>query len=138
MRLARASRAGSLGEVSFGESIFVEDVEEWIVTIVRADDSDDLRGRLGGAEGFHGGAAVGPAGAEALEGGSVGGPCRAAEDHLRLDLDGERSRVTGSGSIRGLAHEHSIAARTRIDAAWRMIHIPFAKGIQSPSFLNSY
>ena len=93
MRLARASRAGSLGEVVFGVGIFVEGVEEWIVTVVGADDSDDLRGRLGGAEGFYGDAAVGPAGAEALQRSSVRGPCGPPPNHLGLDLDGERGRA---------------------------------------------
>lgn len=93
MRLARASRAGSLGKIAFGKGIFVEGVEERVVPVVGADDSDDLRGRLGGAEGFHSSAAVGPAGAEALQGRSVGGPCGPPEDHLRLNLDGERGRA---------------------------------------------
>lgn len=91
MRLARVSRAGALGEVSFGEGIFVEGVEEGIVAIVGADDSDDLWKGLLGAEGFCSNAAVGPAGAEALDGRAVRGPCGATENHLWLDLDGERS-----------------------------------------------
>ena len=93
MRLARASRAGLLGEVSFGEGIFVEGVEEGIVAVVGADDSDDLWEGLLGAEGFCGDAAVGPAGAEALDGCAVGWPYGTTEDHLWLDLNGERSRA---------------------------------------------
>lgn len=91
INLARASRAGSLSEFLFGEGIFVEGVEEGIVAIVGADDSDDLWKGLLGAEGFCGDAAVGPAGAEALDGCAVRGPCGTTEDHLWLDLDGERS-----------------------------------------------
>lgn len=93
MRFARASRAGSLGEVSFGEGIFVKSIEEGIVAVVGADDSDDLRWGLLGAEGFHSGAAIGPAGAEALQGRAVGGPSGTAKDHLWLDLDSDRGRA---------------------------------------------
>ena len=93
MNLARASRAGSLGEFSFGEGIFVEGIEKGIVAVVGADDSDDLREGLLGAEGFCGDAAVGPAGAEALQSCAVGGPCESAKNHLWLDLDGERGRT---------------------------------------------
>lgn len=45
-------------------------------------------------------------------------------------------RVTGSGSMRGLAHEVSNAARARMDAGLRIVYFLLDTGNHAPFFRN--